>query len=103
MFEENPKRKNLVTKLSFIPLLMIIAWICVTQYTVRSGTSYPDPAAGRTYSIPYKGGPLYLTAMEYFLSIGLILGFFLSAPMIILITSPALGLFKYDQDDERRG
>jgi hypothetical protein len=99
MFENNPRRKKLVYKLSFVPLLLIICWWGVTEYIVRTGTDVPDESSGRVYSIPYKKGPLYLTRIEYVLTLGLPILIFLCVPIIVVVTSPAVGLFKFDDDD----
>ncbi|MBK9530073.1 MAG: hypothetical protein IPO41_17590 [Acidobacteria bacterium] len=99
MFEDNPKRKQIVYKLSFLPVALFFIWGAVGFYTFSSAPHFPEKSTGKTYGISYKSMDRYLTRTQYYLFVGLPLAGFLSIPLMIALTSPKLGLIKYSAPD----
>ena len=96
MFEGNPERQRISRNLSIIPVFLAFAWGIVGFHIFATAPRFPDSANGQTQHIYYKSTDIYVSELQYYLLIGLPFVGFLSIPLIVMITSPRLGLFKYD-------
>jgi hypothetical protein len=95
------QQKEKVAALRFklsLPLLLIVAfWGAVLSYSIQTGSSAPDATTGRTTSLNYKERTIYVTRLEYGLIITLLPLAVCAAPLLLIITSPKSGIFKYDK------
>lgn len=96
MFEDNIKRKRIFTKLSAIIPILFFSWGAVQMYSIKNASRAPIERTGKVYARVYKGETYYITGVQYYLTIFLPLAALASIPLLIAITSPKLGLFKYD-------
>jgi hypothetical protein len=95
MFEDNQKRQKIVYKLSFLPVILFFIWGIVGFYIFNTAPHSPEIGSDKIYGISYKSIDRYVNRTQYFLIVGLPLAGFLSIPLIIISTSPKLGLIKY--------
>ena len=96
MFEDNQKRQRIFRKLSFITVFLAFAWGLLGFYIFATASRFSDSANGKTHHIYYKSTEFYVSDIQYYVFIGLMIAAFLSIPFFTMITSPKGGLFNYD-------